>query len=297
MTRHTDRPTTAAAATAVHDEEHEGLAVDLPLLMRFARPVPRLGRRQLLLGFAGGAGALAFLAACGSSSTPASGSTPATSSASVDPAAGSTATAGAEIPDETAGPFPGDGTNGPNALTDGGVVRNDIRTSFGSSSGTAEGVETTVQLTIVEAATGTPLPGAAVYLWHCNRDGKYSLYDIVDQNYLRGVQVADDNGMVSFTSIYPGCYSGRWPHAHFEVYSSIDEATNGRQASKTSQMAYPEATCDEVYSTAGYEASVGNLTRVSLATDNVFGDGADDQIGTLSGSPTAGYTAALLVRI
>ena len=69
-----------------------------------------------------------------------------------------------------------------------------------------------------------------MYLWHCTADGNYSLYSsgITNQNYLRGVQVSDASGLVSFTSIFPGCYSGRWPHIHFEVYRSLALATSGR---------------------------------------------------------------------
>jgi hypothetical protein len=48
-------------------------------------------------------------------------------------------------PAETAGPFPADGSNGPNVLGEDGVVRSDIRTSFGVLSGWAEGVQTTIE--------------------------------------------------------------------------------------------------------------------------------------------------------
>ena len=83
-----------------------------------------------------------------------------------------------EIPEETAGPYPGDGTNGPNVLTDSGVVRSDITSSFGSASGVAEGVPITFKLKVYDLTgdTITAMPGAAVYLWHCDRGGNYSLY-------------------------------------------------------------------------------------------------------------------------
>src|SRR5262245_28733133 len=128
-----------------------------------------------------------------------------------------------KVPEETAGPFPGDSSNGPNVLNQTGVVRSDIRSSFAGLSGTAAGVPLTIELTIVSASSCTPLAGYAVYLWHCDRDGNYSLYSsaAVNQNYLRGVQAADSTGKVRFTSIFPGCYSGRWPHIHFEVYRSL----------------------------------------------------------------------------
>jgi hypothetical protein len=45
---------------------------------------------------------------------------------------------------ETAGPYPGDGSNGPNVLVESGIVRSDIRPSFGSYSGSAAGVPMTI---------------------------------------------------------------------------------------------------------------------------------------------------------
>ena len=127
---------------------------------------------------------------------------PSTTTGSAAPTATATL---AEIPDETAGPYPGDGSNGPDVLTESGIVRGDIRSSFGGSSGTAAGVPMQLELTITDLAGGKPFSGAAVYVWHCNREGGYSLYSegIEDQNYLRGVQIADDAGRVTFTSIFP----------------------------------------------------------------------------------------------
>ncbi len=111
-----------------------------------------------------------------------------------------------EIPEETAGPYPGDGSNGPNVLAASGVVRQDITASFGTGSGKAEGVPLTFTLTLLDNANGcVPLAGAAVYAWHCDREGRYSLYDsgLSNENYLRGVQEADANGQVTFTSSLP----------------------------------------------------------------------------------------------
>src|SRR5215831_2952069 len=130
------------------------------------------------------------------------------------------------VPEETAGPYPGDSSNGPNVLNQAGVVRNDIRSSFAGLSGSAAGVPLQLALTLVSASTCTPLSDYAVYLWHCDAAGNYSLYSsgFTNQNWLRGVQAADTNGKVKFTSIFPGCYSGRWPHIHFEVYQSLTAA-------------------------------------------------------------------------
>jgi protocatechuate 3,4-dioxygenase beta subunit len=136
-------------------------------------------------------------------------------------------------------------------------------------------------------------------LWHCDRLGRYSLYSpgATDQNYLRGVQEADASGRVTFTSIYPACYSGRWPHIHFEVYPSLSAATSVANKTATSQIALPKETCDEVYATSGYASSVANLARVSLATDNVFSDGSALELATITGSVESGFTAALTIAV
>ena len=263
----------------------QGLAFDVATL---------LGRRQMLRAL--GLGAVTVgLAACGAST---SGSAAATGSAATT--ATGTAAALSEIPDETAGPYPGDGSNGPDVLAESGVVRSDIRSSFGASSGTAEGVPIQLELTITDLAAGTPFAGVAVYVWHCTREGGYSLYSegVEDQNFLRGVQIADDAGRVAFTSIFPACYSGRWPHIHFEVYPDQASITDAANAIATSQVALPEDVCEVVYAQPGYEASVANLEDVSLVNDNVFGDdGAASQLGTVTGDVTSGYTVSLAVGV
>ena len=83
----------------------------------------------------------------------------------------------AEVPSETAGPYPGDGSNGPDVLDESGIVRHDIRRSFGDSRTLATGVPLRVNLTVTDASNDyEPLSGVAVYLWHCDRLGRYSMY-------------------------------------------------------------------------------------------------------------------------
>jgi protocatechuate 3,4-dioxygenase beta subunit len=204
-----------------------------------------------------------------------------------------------KVPEETAGPYPAEGSNGPNVLNQTGVVRSDIRSSFAGLTGTADGIPLTIALTIMSASTCSPLANRAVYLWHCDKQGRYSLYSsgATNQNYLRGVQESDANGKVTFTSIFPACYSGRWPHIHFEVYPSLAAATNVANKIATSQIALPKASCDLVYATSGYEASVTNLSQVSLATDNVFSDGSALELATITGAVASGMTAALTVAV
>jgi len=205
------------------------------------------------------------------------------------------------IPTETGGPYPGDGTNGPNVLTQSGIVRSDIRASFGTA-GTALTPGTPLAITLQLVSTNdncAPLAGYAVYVWHCNASGQYSLYSsgVTSQNFLRGVQVTDADGKVTFTTIYPGAYAGRWPHVHFEVYASAAQAVLGANAVKTSQLALPDATSREVYAqSALYPGSLTHLDQTPLASDNVFSDdGAALQMATVSGSVATGYAAALQV--
>lgn len=264
-------------------------------------------RRRVLRWLATGAGAAALpltLLACG-------GGDPLDELAvdSSDTATGSDGGTCSTIPTETAGPYPADGSLASsqrlNALALSGIVRRDIRTSVGSASGTALGVPLTVTLTLVNAASSCArLAGHAVYLWHCTRDGGYSLYSggVTAENYLRGVQVSDANGQVTFTTIFPGCYSGRWPHIHFEIYPSLSAATDSSAVSdydKVSQLALPAAACNQVYGVAaGYGASVGNFASISLSSDNVFSnDSAALQLATVTGSATDGFAATLQVGV
>ena len=265
--------------------------------------------RRRALRYLGGAGIGLLAVACDQAATTSSTSTTdgGSSSSTTTAVAGATtttATAGtttcAPIPEETAGPYPGDGSNGVNVLDDAGIVRSDIRSSFGSSTTTATGVPLTITLTVVDTSAGcAPLAGAAVYLWHCDIDGRYSLYSsgVTNENYLRGVQVTDANGQVTFQSIFPACYSGRWPHAHFEVYPDVTSITSSRNKIATSQLAFPKAICDTVYASSGYSQSVTNLSRVSLAGDNVFGDGATQETPSVTGSVADGYTTFLTVPV
>ena len=273
----------------MHDDEHDlGLAHDLRVLSR-----------RRIFQMTGVVGASALMAACsGETADQTAGTASSTASAET---AGETAACAMAAPAETAGPYPGDGSNGPNVLIESGIVRSDIRPSFGSYSGLAEGVPTTIDLTLLDTtkncASGA---GMAVYVWHCDRAGNYSLYsqDAAEQNYLRGVQVADQNGRVFFMSIFPACYAGRWPHIHFEVFDSLESAVAGENARLTSQIALPEEACAAVFAhDAGYDTSVRNMSDVTLSSDNVFGDGWDAELANITGDPSSGMTVALTIGV
>lgn len=266
--------------------------------------------RRGVLGIVGlGAGAV-VLAACApqpAASTATATATPsATARASATPTATATATAAAaayatdEIPQETNGPYPADGTNGVDVLNQSGIVRSDIRSSLDGGA-TAAGVPLTFNFTLSDFANGNAAyAGAAVYVWHCDAAGLYSMYSdaVVDENYLRGIQVADAQGRVTFTTIVPGCYAGRWTHIHFEVYPDAASATNVSNQIATSQVAFPQDMLDAVYALDTYSGSARNLAQIGgLDNDNVFSDGYELEMGTFTGDPSSGYIGNLSVAI
>jgi protocatechuate 3,4-dioxygenase beta subunit len=280
-----------------------GLSHDLEVIQR------GIQRRQALrwLASLGAAGTLP-LVGCGGggdAGTSVYSTTTATTSTTSTTSASGTSTCSV-VPEETAGPYPGDGSNSSssgtaNALALSGIVRSNITTSIAGASGTAAGVPLTVVITLTNTnASCAQLVGYVVYLWHCDRDGKYSMYasGLTQENYLRGAQETDGNGMVTFQTIFPGCYDGRMPHMHFEIYPSLARATSYANKIKTSQLAFPVATCQDVYSQgSGYSASVSNLAKTSFAQDNVFSDGVTQELVSITGDVTSGYTASITVSV
>lgn len=172
---------------------------------------------------------------------------------------------GGAVPAEGAGPFPADGGDGPNVLAESGVVRRDIRSSIGDARG----------------------------------NGDYSLYSpaAADENYLRGVQVAGADGRLEFTSVFPGCYPGRWPHLHVEVFPAVAEATSSGRSLLTTQLAFPQDACERAYAAPEYAASRRNLSEVSLDGDFAFADGYSRQLLTMSGDNDSGWTAELTMPV
>jgi len=302
--------------THLADHHGENLAEDLVRLRAL------MGRRSAL-GWMGSAATFALLGACGGSDsgmgapvtvapTPSPSPTP-TATPTATPTPTPTATGGpnpvcALSPTETRGPYPADGTNASsgstnNVLTASGIVRSNIRPSFIGSSTVAAGVPLTLTITLVNLqASCAPLANYAIYLWHADALGRYSLYSAPSETYLRGVQQTNASGKVTFQTIVPGCYAGRFPHLHVEIFATLASANNGANALLVGQLIVPASVCSAVYAdTATYAGSATNFAAVTIANDNVFGDNSTtENLGRtleVTGSVAAGYTAQVTVGI
>ncbi|MFN0186343.1 MAG: intradiol ring-cleavage dioxygenase [Aquabacterium sp.] len=215
--------------------------------------------------------------------------------------AGATALAQAcrAIPSTTAGPFPGDGTipgvgRVRNALALSGIVRADITASIGGGAAVAGGVPLTLQLKLVDAQC-RPLAGAAVYVWQCDREGRYSMYSsgVEDQDYLRGVQVAGADGTVRFRSIFPGAYPGRWPHVHFETFRNVADIAAASRRAQVSQFALPAEACTAAYGGPGYADAAAALRRMRLERDGIFRGDVAAFTAVTSGGVERGFEASM----
>ncbi|MDX2247778.1 MAG: T9SS type A sorting domain-containing protein [Bacteroidia bacterium] len=187
------------------------------------------------------------------------------------------------VPSETRGPYPLDLSSNTSMFRQ---AINETKT----------GVPFTLKLNLVNINNDcAPIPSARVDVWHCDKDGVYSGYqqpgaNTVGQTFCRGIQLTDANGQVTFTTVYPGWYAGRITHIHFEIYlNSV--------LSVTSQVAFPQTTTSEVYNSTLYAAKGQNTSVTSFAQDNVFSDGTTDQMLTITGDITSGFTGELTVGV
>lgn len=225
-----------------------------------------------------------FIAALGFSAV-----APLTSSCKKDDLASGTSTGTtsgtcAVSPTETAGPFP---TKTPSSLVTSNITSD--RT----------GVPLTVKITINNKNSNcAALAGAIVDVWHCDKDGNYSEYggtgmqstNYTSVHFLRGRQVTDANGLVTFTSIFPGWYSGRAPHIHVHVYK-----VSGTSLLVT-QIAFPTDVCNTVYTTSSYYSARGTQDTANNR-DNVFSDSLASELATVTGSISAGYTLKHVITV
>ena len=154
---------------------------------------------------------------------------------------------------------------------------------------------------MVDTADGCePLDGAAVYVWHCDKEGHYSMYaQGVDRPELPARRTGDRRRRArQFTSIFPACYSGRWPHVHFEVYPSLASITELATKLATSQLALPRGRLRRrLRDPRTTRRASATMSQVSLTSDMVFSDGVGLQTPTMTGSASDGVVASLVIPV
>lgn len=187
-------------------------------------------------------------------------------------------------PSETAGPFP---THSPSSL-----VTNDITSN-------RTGVPLTIKITVNNHNNGcAALANAIVDIWHCDKDGNYSEYGGGDMqatsytsvHFLRGRQTTDASGIVTFTSVFPGWYSGRAPHIHVHIYDASGTTL------LVTQIAFPTDVCNTVYTTSPLYSARGTQDTANNQ-DNVFSDSLANELATVTGNISDGYTLTHLITV
>ncbi len=194
-------------------------------------------------------------------------------------------------PDETEGPYPYPGGESTNPLN-----RVDV-------TGGQTGVPLSMAFTVVNTNNNcAAVANARVDIWHCNKDGYYSGYanqnggalgtqSYIGQTWLRGYQLTDANGKITFNTIYPGWYQGRATHIHLEVFVN-------NVLKKTGQITFPESISDGVHVSTLYAAHGVNSTRT--ASDSIFNNSPADlanETVPLAGSVAAGYSGSYTIGL
>ena len=223
---------------------------------------------------------VALTSGCGSSSP----TTPTNTTGSTTSSGGGTTSGTCAVtPSETAGPYP----DRLGMITNSAFFRRDITEG-------KPGLPLTLTMMVVNAGNGcSAVANANVEIWQCDATGNYSEYSQpgfngTGQTFLRGVQTTDSSGQATFLTVYPGWYAGRATHVHVEIF------VNGASV-KTTQIAFPEDISAAVYATGVYASKGQNPTRNS--TDNVFSDGTTNEMATLTGNASSGYTASITLGV
>ncbi|NML64035.1 intradiol ring-cleavage dioxygenase [Hymenobacter sp. RP-2-7] len=233
---------------------------------------------------AGAVTAPALLAACSKDSvSPTSSSSGTTTTTTTGGTTTTTSGSCTEAPTETEGPFP---THTPASYVRANIT--DDRTGY----------KLTININVTNSKSScAALAGALVDIWHCDAAGNYSEYggtsmqstNYTSVHFLRGRQTTDSTGLVSFTSIFPGWYSGRATHIHVHVYNASGTSL------KVTQIAFPEGTGSAVAAVNGYSKGLTGYT--TNANDNVFSDGYSLELATVTGNTTDGFVLNITLAV
>jgi protocatechuate 3,4-dioxygenase beta subunit len=179
-------------------------------------------------------------------------------------------------------------------------IRSDVRED-------RPGVQLRLAIKVQDSGECKPLSNAVVEIWHCDAAGLYSgaeslssgggrggpprgaapgggadLTPADDKRYLRGAQVTNADGIVQFTTVWPGWYRGRTVHVHAMVHVRNDRVL-------TTQMMFDEKLNDAVFAQAPYAAHTGRDTTNS--DDSIY----DDSMLMKVSQDGAGYLGVIVL--
>ncbi|MEC9281110.1 MAG: protocatechuate dioxygenase [Bdellovibrionota bacterium] len=262
--------------------------------LELVKQKPQALNRRMLLKKIGAIGGIALMAGCGNLDFDLADNLNANSGTNANTGSGSDSCS--TVPSETKGPYPLDGTGGStNALSS--IYRTDI---LGDDISSEEGVPLLLSINLQDVNNNCAgIENAAVYVWHCDQSGAYSGYSSSQNGYhygktfCRGIALSNSSGQVNFTSLFPGWYHGRITHIHFAVYLDNDLTSTPH----VSQIAFPQEVTEAVYEVTPYSSKGQNTSVSSFAEDNIFSDGTDLQLASVTGSVATGLIASLSVGI
>jgi protocatechuate 3,4-dioxygenase beta subunit len=273
--------------------------------------LPKQSRREILRSLGGAAAATLF--GCGTSKivTTSSGSGTSTSSASSGSSSASSTSACLVESSTTRGPYFVDTINDTNNVATSGTPytidalipqRSDIRADTEGTAGTQQGVQLVLNVTLYDSSCSSVISGARVDIWHANAHGAYSDIknagndggaDHTSENFLRGYQFSDANGLVTFTTVYPGAYSGRCPHIHLKI--RIINSAGVVTTENTTQLFFTDATSASVYAaSSNYSTSSYNTKDTA---DQIYNSESPTLIPTLTGDTTSGLTGTIAIGV
>lgn len=181
-----------------------------------------------------------------------------------------------------------------------GFNRSDVRANLDGTEQQA-GIPLVLTIYVYDSEQScAPYVGAQIDIWHCNASGVYS--DVAGEGtsteqWLRGYQITDATGKVTFTTIVPGWYQGRTTHIHARVRSSYSDASSTSDGTNTTQMFFSQTLIDMLAtSVAPYSAQGTNST--TNAGDHVYsGETMGENLLALTGDATSGYAATLSIYL
>lgn len=118
------------------------------------------------------------------------------------------------VPEVTEGPY----------YVSGEYIRSDVREASHQ-----QGIDLLLDIQVIDVATCQPVPNLMIDLWHANSTGVYSGVVVsgngnsgdktnLNATFGRGLQQTDKQGVVPFTTFYPGHYTGRTQHIHVATH-------------------------------------------------------------------------------